>query len=259
MGADSVVDLLFLLGTEQDEHTSARVTVMLTWLQEIATDALEPNPGSSRGTQTWAKEIPASAACIHSVAAVLWRLHSCGAACDLSMLLSSQLFTDIYQWTLCLPAKSGVKAALDAVLCSMCYIQPELFPALLRTIGSVSPTITINASVSDDAKDMEHDQTGPMTDDRKQLEAWSRNISLSEGQLMTIAMVSQSPPAVKHLLESDLLSFLSSCVLEFCFHQQELERNPFKNDGSSATLTDADKSALADNSLLSGKSLVVKV
>lgn len=253
MGADSVVDLLFLLGTEQDEHSSARVATMLSWLQETASAALEPHPGTSKSSPCWASDIPASAACIHSIAAVLWRLHTCGAGYDLSVLLSPQLFTDVYQWTLLLPVKSGVKAALDAILCSMCYIQPELFPALLRTIGAVAPGNNVNASVSDDTKDMDHDEGGAMTDDRKQLDAWSSNIHLSEGQLMTIAMVSQSPPAVKHLLGSGLLSFLSSSLLDFCVHAQEKEYLLRKVDVQTSLLTDADKAVdeKNDDSLLS--------
>ncbi|XP_034239276.1 baculoviral IAP repeat-containing protein 6 isoform X4 [Thrips palmi] len=235
MGADSVVDLLFLLGTEQDEHSTARVETMLSWLQETASAALEPPPGSSKNVSCCTSDIPASAACIHSVAAVLWRLHSCGAGYDLSALFPPQLFNNIYHWTLLLPVKSGVKSALDAVLCSMCYIQPDLFPALLRTIGAVAPGNNVNQ----DTQTMDEDQ-GAMTDDRKQLDAWSSSTQLSEGQLMTIAMVSQSPPAVKHLLESGLLSFLSTSLLEFCFYEQDQEQENLLGAHSSI-LTDADK------------------
>lgn len=272
MGADSVVDLLFLLGTEQDEHSSARVATMLSWLRETAATALEPHPGTSKSTSppTFASDIPASAACIHSVAAVLWRLQLQQRSYDLASLFSPQLFMDVYRWTLLLPVKSGVKAALDSVLCSMCYIQPDLFPALLRTIGAVAPAASPGPEpgATDDLKDMDHDleQEGGggagamgvgaamgMTDDRKQLDAWSSNIHLSEGQLMTIALVSQSPPAVKHLLESGLLSFLSSSLLDFCFREQDKEFAPRKGDGPAAPVLAASEKAAddEDNSLMS--------
>ena len=253
MGADSVVDLLFLLGTERDEHSSARVGTMLLWLQETASTALEPHPSTSKNALFTASDMPASAACIHSVAAVLWRLQTIGAGYDLAMLFTPQLFSDVYQWTRLLPVKSGVKAALDAVLCSMCYIQPDLFPSLLRTIGAVAPSSNVDASVSDDSKDMDQDEEGPMTDDRKQaLDAWSSNMHLSEGQLMTIAMVSQSPPAVEHLLGSGLLSFLSTSLLNFCFHEQEQEYLPRKNGAAASILTDIDKPE-DDDGLTSGE------
>lgn len=251
MGADSVVDLLFLLGTERDEHSCARVGTMLSWLQETASAALEPHPSSSRNTLFSASDMPASSACIHSVAAVLWRLQTFGAGYDLAVLFTRQLLSDVYQWTLLLPVKSGVKSALDAVLCSMCFIQPDLFPSLLRTIGAVAPSGSTDAPLSDDTKDMEHDQEEPMTDDRKQaLDAWSSNMHLSEGQLMTIAMVSQSPPAVERLLGSGLLSFLSKSLLDFCFHEQEQEYVPRKSGHAASILTD-DKTE-DDDGLTSG-------
>lgn len=41
-------------------------------------------------------------------------------------------------------------------------------------------------------------------------------LALSEGQLMTVAMVCQSPPATRHLLDSGLPSLLTLALLGLC-------------------------------------------
>lgn len=86
----------------------------------------------------------------------------------------------------------ALKRAVDCVLCSLCYIKPQIFTELLEKVG---------------AKSVES----------KEL---SKNISISESQLLTIAMACQSPMAVDRFLDSKLPFFLTKSILEWCSRNQ---------------------------------------
>ncbi|XP_059058319.1 baculoviral IAP repeat-containing protein 6 [Achroia grisella] len=75
---------------------------------------------------------PPAAALTHTLAAVLWNLKEERLLENLEQLITDDLFELVYTWVQDVPENSLLKEALDAVLCSMCYIRPELFRMLLE-------------------------------------------------------------------------------------------------------------------------------
>lgn len=63
---------------------------------------------------------------------VLWTLKEEHLLEDLEELIPDDLFELVCDWVARLPDTSLLKKSLDALVCSMCYIRPELFRALLR-------------------------------------------------------------------------------------------------------------------------------
>lgn len=87
----------------------------------------------------------------------------------------------------------ALKRAVDCVLCSLCYIKPQIFTELLEKVG---------------AKSVETKE-------------FSKSMNISEGQLLTIAMACQSPMAVDRFLDSRLPFFLTKSILEWCSRNQK--------------------------------------
>ncbi|KAJ9600172.1 hypothetical protein L9F63_009506, partial [Diploptera punctata] len=248
---DSVVELLYQLCTTQDEATKSRVNALLTWLQETATAANKHS--HSRSCEIWSP----SSAYVHSAAAILWAGHESGVNYDLPGMVTAELFSILYKWTLILPAHSALKKAIDTLLCSMCYIKPALFPTLLQRMGVLVPNLAThhNASISDDRKDHEIDELyASISDDSKELVIDLHRMRLSECQLMTVAMACQSPPAIHQLLDSGLPTLLTHGILEFCNREQNIGQNNHKYSDRShsssgkrqtnqSRMTDADKAS----------------
>ncbi|PNF18833.1 hypothetical protein B7P43_G01653, partial [Cryptotermes secundus] len=270
---DSVVELLYQLCTVQDEATKDRVNALLFWLHETGSAALQ----NKQRVHTESGEIwSPSSAYVHSAAAILWTGHESGVNYDLPGMVTSDLFNILYKWTLILPAHSALKKSIDTLLCSMCYIKPALFPAMLQRMGVLVPNLATHhsASISDDRKDHELDELyASISDDSKEQVIeneqctdsgeWYNHLMiqdlhkmrLSECQLMTIAMACQSPPAIYQLLDSGLPTLLTCGVLEFCNQEQCLGQNNHKYTDKSQNLssgkrqmnqsrmTDADKAS----------------
>ncbi|KDR13250.1 hypothetical protein L798_12638, partial [Zootermopsis nevadensis] len=242
---DSVVELLYQLCTTQDEATKDRVNTLLSWLHETAGAAVQYMHAGS--AEIWSP----SSAYVHSAAAILWAGHESGVNYDLPGMVTTDLFSILYKWTLILPAHSALKKAIDTLLCSMCYIKPALFPTLLQRMGVLVPNLATHhsASISDDRKDHELDELyASISDDSKELVIgneqscdigeWYNHLMiqdlhrmrLSECQLMTVAMACQSPPAIHQLLDSGLPTLLIHGVLG-------------KRQVNQSRMTDADKAS----------------
>ncbi|KAI5632911.1 ubiquitin-conjugating enzyme domain-containing protein [Phthorimaea operculella] len=76
-----------------------------------------------------------SAALVHTLAEVLWTLKEERLMDNLEELITDDLFELVYNWIKEVPENGLLKKSLDAVLCSMCYIRPELFKMLLEHMG----------------------------------------------------------------------------------------------------------------------------
>lgn len=158
-------------------------------------------------------------------------------------------------WTELLEDNEPLKGAIDAMICSICCIRPELFPLLLKNMSVLVPNLStgIDASISDDRKDTEG-----MTDDIKVAanntgEWYSRlviqdltKLTLNAKQLKTISLACQSECAVHQLLDSGLPKLLSFAILEFCYRIRSIDdkttttmtTDTFLNVGC---MTDSDK------------------
>lgn len=166
-----------------------------------------------------------NAAYISSISSILWSAKQSQVQYDIKSLITQELFSDIYDLKNISHSNISLKYALDSLLCSICYIRPELFPLLLQKIGVLVPNLSTDreASISDDRKDSEG-----MTDDSKRnFEVNSEwyghlvigqlsHLNLTREQLETVALVSRSPTAIQQLVDSGLPKLLNSAILEFC-------------------------------------------
>lgn len=211
---DSVSDLLYEICTTIDAYTCDRVGVMIDWVQALYARChqqrrlLRTNPYSGF---------------VKCLASILWNLKNGKSL--LQPLITAALFDACFAWTDVLKDKDPLKLAIDSMLCSICYLRPELFPLLLRKMGVlvVNPSTDHAASISDDRKDTEG-----MTDDTKHAaddagEWYSHlviqdltKLSLTPAQLRTIGVACQSKAAVRLLVDSGLPYLLSLAILEFC-------------------------------------------
>ncbi|XP_062534016.1 baculoviral IAP repeat-containing protein 6 isoform X2 [Armigeres subalbatus] len=217
---DSISDLLYHLCTTHNEYTGDRVEAMLSWVQRLyeryhqnhvnrfVLHATNPYSGFIR--------------CLSSI---LWQSYATDLIPDLPNMITKELFETLYDWNQQLEHDEPLKKAIDAMLCSVCCIRPELFTMLLKRMGVLVPNLStdLTASISDDRKDGEC-----ITDDIKQEESdaaeWYSHLviedltrlHLSKAHLSTISMACQSPLAVQQLIDSGLPNLLTSVILEFC-------------------------------------------
>lgn len=230
---DLVSDLLYNLCTIKDENTCDRIAAMINWIQTFYANqtsgiTMRSNPYSGF---------------VKCLAAILWSTYHAGLETELQSLITEQFFSAVFSWSEQLRDKEPLKQAVDALLCSICCIRPELFPHLLQRMGVLiaNHSTRHDASISDDRKD-----TDGMTDDTKQATSstgeWYSHLviqdisklALTPVQLKTIAMACQSPLAIAQLLDSGLPYLLSMAILEFC-------NQITQTTGGDQPMTDADK------------------
>jgi baculoviral IAP repeat-containing protein 6 len=218
-GYQSACELLYQICEHQDADTPYRVGMMLEWLQNVALEAMET--GNTQGCNP---------AYISSIASILWSANQARVSYDLPSMITLDFFDTIYTLKTRVENNIALKYSLDSLLCSLCYIRPELFPVLLQRIGVLVPNLSTDhgASISDDRKDSES-----MTDDNKQTfeldSEWYGHLvmgelsklSLSNEQLETVALVSRSPSAIQQLLDSGLPKILNSAIFEFCTSNED--------------------------------------
>lgn len=195
---DAVSDLLFDLCTTKNEYTCDRIAVIITWIQNFyGTEAVRQRDGV-----TSMRSNPYSGF-VKCLAAVLWSTYHSGLESELQSLITEEFFNSVYVWSTQLRDKEPLKQAVDALLCSICCIRPELFPHLLQRMGVLIAKDT--SSPMDDSKWYNHLAIQDITE-----------LSLTPVQLKTIAMACQSPLAISQLLDSGLPYLLSIAILEFC-------------------------------------------
>ncbi|XP_057657017.1 baculoviral IAP repeat-containing protein 6 isoform X1 [Diorhabda carinulata] len=218
-GYQSACELLYQICEHQDDDTPYRIKIILEWLETTINEAILIQNTNN-----------CNAAYFSSIASILWTAKQTQVQYDLTSLISLDLFNAIY--TLKTQSKSSIslKYSLDSLLCSLCYIMPDLFPILLEKIGVLVPNLSTGhqASISDDRKDSEG-----LTDDNKRVfettTEWYghliigdlSNLNLTSEQLETIALVSRSPTSIQQLLDSGLPKLLNSAILEFCHSENE--------------------------------------
>ena len=62
-------------------------------------------------------------------------------------------YSCMYEWATRLDAGSTLKKAVDAVICSVCYIEPQFTSCLLHWMGIVPELPMSTSSMTDDLKD----------------------------------------------------------------------------------------------------------
>ncbi|XP_072930156.1 dual E2 ubiquitin-conjugating enzyme/E3 ubiquitin-protein ligase BIRC6 isoform X2 [Epargyreus clarus] len=135
-----------------------------------------------------------SAALLHTLAEVLWTLKEEKTLENLEELMTDDLFELVYTWVKDVPEASLLKKALDAILCSMCYIRPQLFRLLLEQMEIPTDLDESMECLTDDTKVSGVAAAGRDWDARG-VRGW---------QLATLAAAAMSPAATLRLLHSPL-------------------------------------------------------
>ncbi|XP_052662188.1 baculoviral IAP repeat-containing protein 6 isoform X10 [Harpia harpyja] len=219
LSSDSTIDILYQLGTTQDPGTKDRIQALLKWVSDSARVAAMKKSGRvsyicpSSSTREYGLLMP-SPSHLHCVAAILWHSYELLVEYDLPALLDRELFESLFNWSMSLPCNMVLKKAVDSLLCSMCHIHPNYFSLLMGWMGIAPPPMQCQhrLSMTDDSK--KQDLSSSLTDDSKNAQA---PLALTESHLATLAASSQSPEAIKQLLDSGLPSLLVRSLASFCF------------------------------------------
>nr|XP_033791570.1 baculoviral IAP repeat-containing protein 6 isoform X2 [Geotrypetes seraphini] len=219
LSSDSTIDILYQLGTTQDPGTKDRIQTLLKWVNDSARVAAMKRSGltsfisPSSSTREYGLLMP-SPSHLHCVAAILWHSYELPVEYDLPALLNRELFESLYSWSMSLPCNVVLKKAVDSLICSMCHIHPSYFSLLMGWMGITPPPIQSQhrLSMTDDRK--KQNLSSSLTDDSKNAQA---PLALTESHLATLAASSQSPEAIKQLLDSGLPSLLVRSLVSFCF------------------------------------------
>ncbi|KAL7987488.1 hypothetical protein Chor_006407, partial [Crotalus horridus] len=220
LSSDSTIDILYQLGTTQDPGTKERIQALLKWVSDSARVAAMKKSGRvnyvcpNSSTREYGLLMP-SPSHLHCVAAILWHSYELLVDYDLPALLNRELFESLFNWSMSLPCNVVLKKAVDSLLCSMCHIHPNYFSLLMGWMGITPPPMQLQhrLSMTDDSK--KQDLTSSLTDDSKNAQA---PLALTESHLATLAASSQSPEAIKQLLDSGLPSLLVRSLASFCFN-----------------------------------------
>uniref|UniRef100_A0A8C8S4L7 Dual E2 ubiquitin-conjugating enzyme/E3 ubiquitin-protein ligase BIRC6 n=1 Tax=Pelusios castaneus TaxID=367368 RepID=A0A8C8S4L7_9SAUR len=220
LSSDSTIDILYQLGTTQDPGTKDRIQALLKWVSDSARAAAMKKNGRisyicpNSSTREYGLLMP-SPSHLHCVAAILWHSYELLVEYDLPALLNRELFESLFNWSMSLPCNMVLKKAVDSLLCSMCHIHPNYFSLLMGWMGIIPPPMQCQhrLSMTDDSK--KQDLTSSLTDDSKNAQA---PLALTESHLATLAASSQSPEAIKQLLDSGLPSLLVRSLASFCFN-----------------------------------------
>ncbi|RMC12627.1 hypothetical protein DUI87_10151 [Hirundo rustica rustica] len=213
-------DILYQLGTTQDPGTKDRIQALLKWVSDSARVAAMKKSGRvsyicpNSSTREYGLLMP-SPSHLHCVAAILWHSYELLVEYNLPALLDRELFESLFNWSMSLPCNMVLKKAVDSLLCSMCHIHPNYFSLLMGWMGITPPPMQCQhrLSMTDDSK--KQDLSSSLTDDSKNAQA---PLALTESHLATLAASSQSPEAIKQLLDSGLPSLLVRSLASFCFN-----------------------------------------
>ncbi|CAH4031478.1 baculoviral IAP repeat-containing protein 6 isoform X1 [Pieris brassicae] len=179
----------------------------LRWLPRVAERALRTRAAPS-------------AAILHTLAAVLWSTKEENLLDDIEELITDDVFELICTWVKEVSEASLLKKSLDAVMCSMCFIRPDLFKMLLERMEIPMDTDESMEAQTDDTKVRRPMQasvsgeSGIWVGGSWPAAAAARR--LRRRQLTSIAAAAMSPACTLTLLHSPLPNTLMHAVADFC-------------------------------------------
>ncbi|XP_035825485.1 baculoviral IAP repeat-containing protein 6 [Aplysia californica] len=147
------VEILYRLGTAQDENTHVRVEALLRWLEDCAnaclTSRAHATPSTSAGrpfggaatSMTSGGMFQNALLCpspehVQCVAAVLWHSVELPVSYPLHTLLTTRLIRSLYEWSRLLP-EGNLRKSVNHVLCSACHVCPSGFMHVQEWMGVV--------------------------------------------------------------------------------------------------------------------------
>ncbi|CAL1542612.1 unnamed protein product [Lymnaea stagnalis] len=245
------VEILYRLGTTQDENTQNRIEALLRWLEDCSNSSCNQYQSGLNQHMHNTQNTP-SPEHVQCVAAILWNSAQLPVMYPLSRLITVDFIRSQYEWSRILP-DSNLRQAVNNVLCSACHICPNGFMHIQEWMGIVGPDgAHIRAPAMDEdgqenVEPREDMRAGRMTDDSKEatkrptatattystdgmtddskeacrLESLN-TMNLNESKLMLLATVCMSPQATRRLMNCGLPAMLAQAVCEFCNQQMVL-------------------------------------
>ncbi|CAK1583351.1 unnamed protein product [Parnassius mnemosyne] len=177
-----------------------------------------------------------SAALLHTLASVLWTLKEERLLDDIEELITDELFELVYAWVQDITEPSLLKKALDAILCSMCYIRPELFTKLLEHMGVPTDSDESMEGLTDDGK-----VRGAASGAACRAGGGACGVRLSGRQLRTLAAAALSPGATLALLHSPLPRDLVRCLAEYSEAKLQLIKEQERTQEEDVHMIETDK------------------
>ncbi|XP_026725777.1 LOW QUALITY PROTEIN: baculoviral IAP repeat-containing protein 6-like [Trichoplusia ni] len=199
---------------------------------------------------------PPSAALTHTLASVLWTLKEKRILENLEELITDDLFELVYTWVKDVPESSLLKKSLDAILCSMCYIRPELFIMLLEHMDIPMYQDESMEGLTDDTKVQSPCSSSSGSGAGGRAGGEARVSWEARGwQLQSIAAAAMSPAATLALLHSRLPAAVVKAIVEFSEAKLEMIKAQ-RSSQEDVQMSDADReSARAKPELPSMKSV----
>ncbi|CAK1550991.1 unnamed protein product [Leptosia nina] len=183
------------------------IQAFLRWVQRAAELALRTRAAPS-------------AALLHTLAAVLWSTKEENLLDNIEELITDDIFELICTWVKDVNEVSLLKKSLDAVMCSICYLRPELFKMLLERMEIPMDTDESMEGLTDDTKVRRPMQASISGESGIWVgSGWAGTAAarrLRHRQLTSIAAAAMSPACTLTLLHSQLPLALMQAVADFC-------------------------------------------
>ncbi|XP_017867101.1 PREDICTED: baculoviral IAP repeat-containing protein 6 isoform X7 [Drosophila arizonae] len=198
LSSDAVCDLIFQVVTGSTVYMLEKLRVLLDWIMQLR--------------DTYSKQARCNnpqSGFVKVIASILWQVHRQQQVPDLPQLITPALFETCYQWISELEHDEPLKSSFDALICSLCYIKPELFNQLLVKLGVKLEQQT--RGKTDDSKV----QSGCAWFRREGVESLTKLLEYP-AFLKTLALACQSPVAVYQMLDSGLPKLLAHAIYEYC-------------------------------------------
>ncbi|KAG1667328.1 Baculoviral IAP repeat-containing protein 6 [Nymphon striatum] len=265
---DAIMNIMYTLCTSNASVVPQRVQALLTWLNDIIRSRSQSNThsGIENPQQPPILDLQNSISpgIIHCIAAILWQCHEMNLSETLSDLLYPNFLRSLCKWSTGI-RNVQLRQAFDSVLCSVCYIKPEYFQLVLNSFGL---TFGNKSSMTDQQKNLEASSMFNFnTDDYKEAYHFSLhdfyNSRITSESLSSLAIICQSPPIIKQLLESEFMTVLAQVILDYCSY--EISKKLVEKDDLPSVdhvMTDSDKvcqSASLDSEKSIDRELVVSI
>ncbi|TDG43863.1 hypothetical protein AWZ03_009727 [Drosophila navojoa] len=198
LSSDAVCDLIFQVVTGSTVYMLEKLRVLLDWIMQLR--------------DTYSKQARCNnpqSGFVKVISSILWQVHRQQQVPDLPQLITPALFETCCQWISELEHDEPLKSSFDALICSLCYIKPELFNHLLVKLGVKLEQQT--RGKTDDSKV----QSGCAWFRREGAESLTKLLEYP-AFLKTLALACQSPVAVYQMLDSGLPKLLAHAVYEYC-------------------------------------------
>lgn len=177
---------------------------------------------------------------------VLWTLKEENILDNLEELISNDLFELVYNWLKRLQDTSLLKKSLDSILCSMCYIRPELFRRLVEHMGIAMDQDESMEGLTDDTK-VQSPCAGTSSNGAALPSANNMSWETLGGELKSIAAASMSPAATHTLLHSGLPALVVKTIADFSEFKLEMLKEQRSMLQEDVPMKDPDKESKLAN------------